>query len=242
MLKRPRNAADELRMFLRRKEPILLADGGIDGLCASLNRPVVDIEDLPAGPASAVIGLHRSASGGRCLAVAVRSEDSGAVALFAFRGELNTEVVQAMDAGLQFAEGMGFLFDEDMLADGAPGSEQKALEIWCELTRDEVPGRRPAAAEPPAAAPEDVLILDDLIDPLETDEAEAPREQGAPSQRRVLSKFRHPADAPPPSAEPDAEASPAELGRIPIVRRRREGADPNRPASAPLLARLLARF
>ena len=44
-------------MFLRSREPVLLAGGRMDGLRTSLNRPVIDIEDLPGGPARAAIAL-----------------------------------------------------------------------------------------------------------------------------------------------------------------------------------------
>ncbi len=175
--------------------------------------------------------------------MAVRSEDTGAVLFFAFRGELNSEVSQALDTGLQFAEGMGFLFDEDVLAGDPPGAVRHALETWCELTGDELPRERPASARPPAtvAAPDDgILLLDEMAEGLDADLSEDLPPLDAPPVARVLSKFRRPADAPP--AETNAGSGPAQLGRIPIVRRRDESRGSAATEVPPLLARLLARF
>ena len=222
-------------MFLRSREAVPLVAGRIDGLRESLNRPVVDIEDLPAGPARAAIALYRDVSGERGLSVAVRSERSGAVILFGFRGELNSEVGQAMDAGLQFAEGMGFLFDEDILSGSLPATERKALEAWCQVAGDPLPAQGPAPARPAlaAVAPDDeVLLVDEMAD-------------GGNQVSAVLSKFRRPGQLSPVDASTTEESlagSPARFGRIPIVQRRKSGGLP-RGASVPdLLARLLARF
>lgn len=231
-------------MFLRREEPILLAEGGIRGLCASLNRPVVGVEDLPAGPARAVIVLYWSRSEEASLAVAVRSEDSGAVVLFEFRGELDSEPAQALDAGLQFAEGMGFLFDEDVLTSDVPDAERRAAEIWCALTRDELP-------EPLVSLSDEALLLDEMtdgfdeLDTLEEDLSEELPLLAPDPPQQVLSKFRQPPEAPAREAgspEADRDEAPAQLGRIPIVRRRRKSDQQARPDVPPLLTRLLARF
>ena len=114
-------------MFLRRSELIQLTEEGLEGLCASLNRPVVDLEDVPVGPSRAAIALHRDGDGGLGLFVALRSEGSGALTFFVFQGELNSALHDAMDTGLSFAEGMGFLFDDDMLMSG--GSDWRRLAL-----------------------------------------------------------------------------------------------------------------
>ena len=226
-------------MFLRRDEPILLTEEGIDGLCASLNRPVVDTEGLPAGPASSAIVLHEAESSERSLSLAIRFEDSGAVILFAFQGELNSSPRRALDAGLVFAEGMGFLFDEDIVEGGLPNARRQALEIWCQLTGEEIP---PQALVSEAAA-EQALLLDEVVDLDEEIEASARR---LPPSATGLSKFRRSDDLPAPprsqaaSAAAPEESSTARLGRIPIVRRRRRG--DSQPDAPQLLARLLARF
>ncbi|MEE2673510.1 MAG: hypothetical protein VX466_06940 [Myxococcota bacterium] len=224
-------------MFLRHDEPIPLAEGGIDGLCVSLNHPVVDLENLPPGPARAAIALHRDASGVPALAVAIRSEDSSDVIRFAFHGELNSEADRAMDAGLQFAEGMGFLFDDDILAGNLPAAERRALETWCEVTGEELPRQRPASARQPitnAAPADEELVLDERVDDI--------GEGSLDSQ--PLSRFRQSADA--RACEgvslEDPGRLPAQLGRISIVRRRKDAVEPTRTESPALLARLLARF
>jgi hypothetical protein len=247
MLKASCSGADEYRMFLRCRESVLLTEEGIDALCPSLNRPVVDIQDLPAGPAQAAIALDRSESGERRLIVAVRSEISGEVALFAFRGELNSQPTQAMDPGLQFAEGMGFLFDEDVLAGNLPGAERKALETWCQLTGDELPRQRPASdrhGTRASANPADEVLLVDALSSGGDDPSPHLLRPGARAEGAVLSKFRRPEQVRSVVIEPpeDAGGAPAQLGRIPIVQRRSNAGQPAGTQVPGLLARLLARF
>jgi hypothetical protein len=220
-------------MFLRRCEPLLLTEEDVDGLCPSLNRPIVDVEGLPVGPASAAIAVHGSARGALGLAVAHRYEEYGAVVVYSFQGEPASTPHHAMDAGLTFAEGLGFLFDEDLVAGGDRAARLQAVGHWCQLIGDEPPSGDSA---------EDALLLDDLAD---LDE-ELPA-SGDPLPAGALSKFRLSHDAQganrdgQDAAEADSGADPedsgAALGRIPIVRRKA-------PASEVpmLLARLLARF
>lgn len=223
-------------MFLRRREPVLLTEERLDGLCPSLNRPVVDLEDLPVGPARSAIALFRDEAGQRGLVVTVRSEESGVVALFEFQGEVHDRPHQALDVGLTFAEGMGFLFDDDMLVSQQPDRHQRAVEIWCELTGDEpheTPTPVPAPAPEPMALVLEDLVEDDLEEVLPVEEA-PPALPPAP----VLSKFRR--EEGEASAKPGETGSGAQLARIPILRRRRSAADG--PQTPPLLTRLLARF
>ncbi len=233
-------------MFVRRSEPVALTEEGLDGLCPSLNRPVVDAGGMPVGPARAIIALHRDLSGQRLLLVAVRSEDSGSVTTFEFDGELNTAPHLALDAGLTFAEGMGFLFDEDMLIAGGPDGRRRALESWCELTGDDLPEPIDLAIfDLPGVEipPEDgALQLEDLVDSIEDDLSEELLLPGEPlPDSAVLSKFRVKPVAPgldPNIATPNPEDSaPAQLGRIQLQKRK-----PVEAAEPPLLARLLARF
>ncbi len=242
-------------MFLRRPEPILLTEDGLDGLCVSLNRPVVRVEGLPAAPARAVIALHRDAEARRTLTVALRSEESGVVTLFAFRGEPSADTHRAMDDGLAFAESMGFLFDEDMLLSADPAARKRGLQCWCELTGEELPPG-PSLPRPPDPSAEPAALLDDSVQLDELDEldeldgldefdeldqfAEAVPEDG------LLSKFRRdPAPAEPTALAPAGDSAgrddraPAQLGRIPIVRKKKSQEGSETP---PLLTRLLARF
>jgi hypothetical protein len=261
-LKDAPDAADEPRMFLRLSEPILLTEEGLDGLCTSLNRPVVDLEHLPVGPARAAIVVHRGADGQRSLSVALRSVESGAVLSFGFQGELDAGASRAMDTGLTFAESMGFLFDDDMLGGANPADAEvrrRAFAAWCQMSGEELPpaavGRAAVATADPFDAPLDdedddgdaMLLLDDLADlideeldgdpsPAPADPERTPGEDRvvAPEGAAVLSKFRRPQEA-----DPEPEAGQAQLGRIPLVRKRQaeEGA-----STPPLLSRLLARF
>jgi hypothetical protein len=248
-------------MFVRRSEPIPIVEEDLEGLCPSLNRPVVDAPEMPVGPARAAIALFQRAGGARALAVAIRSEDSGAVTLFEFQGELSAAAHQALDTGLTFAEGMGFLFDDDMLAE-AGGGRRRALECWCELVGEDLPPvaeqREPEPPLRPTPLEDGAMMLDDLVESIEGDLGDeldlevdlgpdldaipAPPEP-AP-QAPQLSKFRVRRGAPPDATEGPApapsgdEISGAQLGRIPILRRRRSADE----AGPTLLTRLLARF
>ena len=225
-------------MFLRRDEPILPTQESIDGFCASLNRPVVDAEGFAAGPASSAIVLHTTENGERTLSLALRFEDSGALIFFEFQGQLNSSPSQALDTGLAFAEGMGFLFDEDLVEGGVPTARRQALEAWCRLIGEEIPQQAP----PSAADTEQALLL---VEEIELDDEIDIMTRRLPPSSTTLSKFRRSDDLlPPPGSGAEVanaaeESGPAQLGRIPIVRRRRGDTPTDAP---PLLARLLARF
>jgi hypothetical protein len=120
-------------MFRPSSEAPLLTEAGVLGLCASLNSPVLNIEQLPVGPARAAILLFAGEYGGVRIAVGLRSVETGVVAHFAYSGSAEDFDApdRAMDAALTFAEALGFLFDEDVVG-GAGRSE--ALRLWQELT------------------------------------------------------------------------------------------------------------
>ena len=100
--------------FLRRTRPLRLAAGRLRALRLSLNTPVVATQDLPVGPARAAIALHTEPGRGLQVTVGVRSLACGSVALYGFEGEIASRLLsEAMDGALSFAEGMGFLFDDD---------------------------------------------------------------------------------------------------------------------------------
>jgi hypothetical protein len=127
--------------FVRRAAPDR-AQGELRSLRPSLNSPVVVVDELPAGPASAVMAELRGGGGAR-IALAIRSERTGQVALFAAEDEgwEARGAETALDAALSFAEGMGFLFDDDRLA-AAPAAAQR---LWEELVEASAPGGSPAA-------------------------------------------------------------------------------------------------
>ncbi len=222
-------------MFHRRTAPFLLTEAGLEGLRVSLNRPIVDIEAMPVAPARAAIALHTDVHGARHLVVALRSLESGALAVFAFEGELHPEPSQSMNWGVGFGEQMGFLFDEDMV-EGCQ-TPAAALRCWAELTGEEL-GVQPAAEAIPSLdllsegsdleGLDDLDELDDLEDLIDTEAHPVSAEVAVPVP---LSKFRRPEPEP---AAPDK----AQLGRIAIVRRRSEPASPE-PS---FLTRLLGSF
>ena len=242
-------------MFLRRYEPILLHEEGLEGLCASLNRPVVHVEGMPVAPATAVIALHRDAHAQRGLVVALRSEESGVVLLFEFRDEPRSTPARAIDDGLAFAEGMGFLFDEDLLGSGDPSGRQRAFQCWCDIVGEELPSESPSVPSSPDLLdgpgfddPEHSIDqLDDFDDLGPLDEL-GPLIEAVP-ESEVLSKFRRTpeatlaptesATAPNRAVAASESAAPAQLGRIPIVRKKKSQQE---AAPAPLLTRLLAKF
>jgi hypothetical protein len=214
-------------MFVRHAEPVSLTQAGLEGLCVSLNRPLVDIDPLPAGPARAAIALHHSADGERCLFVAVRAIESAATAFFVFGGRLTTQH-KAMEEGLSFAERMGFLFDDDMLGSASgdaavePSAARRALECWCELVAEEAPPEVDFGADldcDPILEVGDVEPLDLLDD---GDSADGDEELDDMvnlfdpdlEDRVPLSKFR------PGPGRPDPLGESTRLGRVAIVRRR----------------------
>jgi hypothetical protein len=216
-------------MFVRHAEPVSLTQMGLEGLCVSLNRPVVEIDPLPAGPARAAIALHRSADGERCLFVAVCAVESRVVALFVFGGHLRS-VNEAMEEGLSFAEPMGFLFDDDMLRDASgaadavvePAASRRALECWCELLGEDPPLETESVVEPDAdpildvGEVEPIDLLDDDTAVAGDDELDDMVDLFDPEleERVPLSKFRPEPEAPDPLGESTT------LGRVAIVRRR----------------------
>lgn len=110
----------------------------------SLNTPVLDIAQLPVGPASAAIAAHvDSCDGLPRYTLAVRCERSRGVVFFTVRDEdlARTQSSLAAEAALSLAEGMGFLFDED----SHPVSDDAAASIWDEFVDAAGPGA--AAAE-----------------------------------------------------------------------------------------------
>jgi hypothetical protein len=122
-------------------------------LRVSLNTPVVAIDDLPVGPAAAAVAVH-AAPGGPQLTLALRSVRTGQVVFYAPDEEWQPGAAVALDAVLSFAEGLGFLFDEDALAAG--GDARAATRRWEEFVRTvaaEAGGSDEILLDEPATAP-----------------------------------------------------------------------------------------
>jgi hypothetical protein len=144
------------------------APRALRALRLSLNAPVVAIEPLPVGPARAGIALADAAAGGPALAIAVRSLRGGQLAVFeAERDAVDPgDAALSLDAALSFAEGMGFLFDDDEVSARGNAGPVEAARLWGELLGVEV------------QEADDSLLLEDVVEP------------AGPPARRVLTKFR----------------------------------------------------
>ncbi len=257
-------------MFRRSSEPLALSEASLLALRPALNAPVLNTDFLPVGPARAAIVVFAEEYGGIGLAIGVRSNEGGQIAVFRNQTSIDasTNITDALEPALTSAERMGFLFDEDMV-ESIPGGQGRvqAMSLWGELMGEiESPGSSmtnelgsgapsdsaTGASSTDSAVPEllldDVaavdlpeiaLVLEDELEPIVLEVPPAP-------PRQSLSKFR---DTTPPAAAKPAvtvaatnQSSPkqesgSELGRIPIVRVRREGTK-----RVPFLARLLSSF
>jgi len=230
-------------MFLSRSDPPTLGESNLHGMCVSLNNPVVNIEDLPVSPARALIVLHDAESERKALTVAIRSLESGRVALFTFQGELRKarSATAVMDSALSFAESMGFLFDEDLIEFGGKGGRQRALRHWRELLGepgagvtpgvDSFSGVAPTAGPEPAPTPPPLGVQ---LPGLEIDD-EVVVAPGDLAQELALDEMPEAIQdgcaAPPVASGPEAEPAPdvgVEVGSVPAV-----GAAPAPGAGSP---------
>jgi hypothetical protein len=204
--------------FLRRLRPLEVAGERVRSLRISLNAPVVTAPDLPAGPARAVIVVHRDSRGRMDASVGLRSVVSGEIAYWSFDGELQSEadLSVAADAALTFAESLGFLFDEAPIAAGA--AADKAFRTWF---AGEADASASAAAVQASAEPPFELELDELV----VEEAPEPPPSGAPDAPRVperstLSKFRARDMSPTSTAAARKAPLRQPLARMQLVKRR----------------------
>lgn len=159
----------------------------------SLNTPVVSIENLAVGPSRAAIAVQDLGDGRTSLRLVVRSQRTGELACFShedlLEGEANTQI--ALDGALSFAEGMGFLFDEDAIPELGAEGPREAADAWNDLlglTHPEPLAEAPAAAQ--GAAASDAADHDD--DELDTED------DGGDDELEV-------------DPEPAADGEPAEL-------------------------------
>jgi hypothetical protein len=258
--------------FLRRTRPLELTAGRMRALRLSLNTPVVATQDLPVGPARAAIAIHAEPRGGLGITVGVRSLGAGSVVLYGFEGAITPGTVNdVMDAALSFAEGMGFLFDDELVGNDT-ASQEKALVRWHEAIGGG-DGSFPAAG----FEPEPILELFDLdggdltdppvpaplpptlheIEPPATSPFESPAaaepDPDEPTFQPAaelpatlpLTKFRLRADTTPAPKGPDATAAPKAPGKRPLGRVRLERRRSNKlvqDARRSWLLRLLTSF
>lgn len=225
-------------MFFARSHPPAAGDERLRSLWLAVNTPELAADELPAGPARAAIGVHEEADGAFALCVLVRSLGDGALGCWSWDGVIEPDALQrAVDAALSFAEGMGFLFDDDALASADLEQRRRALDLWWELS-----GWNASAAEvreSPAAAAN--TAVPQTLAPVPfipvRERSEGLPLAGAP-EALPLTKFRRRLGAPP--SEPPAERSePSALGRLRLVKRARAEAKGDRP---PFWLRLLGSF
>jgi hypothetical protein len=151
----------------------------IGALYLSLNTPVIAIDELPVGPARAGIALCEAREGAIDLLLAVRSLRTGQVICYCPDETLEAgpAAAVAVDAALSFAEGMGFLFDEDEVAARPDGGSEVASALWRDLV-EEIPERArervPEETAPEPAAPEPPVL--DLVIEVPVREATSPVE------------------------------------------------------------------
>lgn len=180
-------------MFRRLSEPLPLSEASLLAMRPALNAPVLNVGFLPVGPARAAIVAFGEEWGGIGLALGIRSNESGQVAVFRNQESIEPDVpvATALEPILAEAERMGFLFDEDMVA-GVDDAKVRfqAMALWGRLMGEiELsPPPRVIPAEP--AARESVRVS-----------AERPPTNPLPPARPTT-----PA-SPPPNAPPASPAS-----------------------------------
>lgn len=160
-------------MFSASTRPLPLSEACLLSLCASLNAPVVRLDGLPTGPARAALVVYAEQYADVGVAVAVRSLEGGEVALMRHREPLPPETgpEAALEIAVGFAEGLGFVFDEDMIgAAGSLSAKTAALEHWQRLVGSDEVFATPDVASPPSPGghgvsvdPEQMPEMEDLL-------------------------------------------------------------------------------
>ena len=165
-------------MILPARAPLEPYGRPLRALYVALNSPVVTLDSLPPGPASAAVALHEAGA-----SLCVRSVRTGQARFFATTEALSAERRVALDAALSFAESMGFLFDEDEVGARGDAGAEEAAALWRELCGEGAGPRETAEPE---------ILLD------------APVAGRPVPPALMLSKFRRVGAAAP---DPEAEAA-----------------------------------
>ena len=216
-------------MFFSRSRPLVVREEQLRSLRLALNTPELTADELPAGPARAAIVAHEEPDGSVALSVLVSSLGNGALVCWSWDGATESGTLEtAIDAALSFAEGMGFLFDDDALSSTSPEARRRALDHWWELTGWPVPDAASAKPSIEAGAGRRVQAA-----------ALAPATRDAP-EPLPLTKFRRRlAPLPPEPPVPELKPEASMLGRLRLIKRARTGEAGERP---PLWLRLLGSF
>lgn len=226
-------------MFSVSSEPVLLSEAGLHGLCVSLNTPVLNIDELPVGPARASIVSFDGGYGSLELAIGIRSVEKRQVVVYTFQGRISGKKsrAQAMKAATAFAEGMGFLFDDDVVSSGADG-RSNAMRLWLDLTEvpdvseegvleEQRPQLLPAV---PLEPPEEELVLEQRVELAELESPvafEMPAESDKDSSEEIWLEEV-------PVSPLVEEASPVPSPRPSLTKfRQPPPSEPVQPAAAP---------
>ncbi len=209
-------------MFQQRLRPLEQLERRVVAVRLSMNEPIVATPELPAGPARAAILVYLEENVRRVVVV-IRSLSRARIVQYEMRDEDYADATGlAFDAGLTFAESMGFVFDDERLAGTAGPERVAALAPLAQLIDLQVPMR-------PAVPFEEELQIE--ADPLESSDL---------SLELDLTKFRERnggAAAPPPTAAEATSPPATTLGRVTPVRKLASELAPMSP-----MLKLLASF
>ena len=193
-------------MILSARAPLEPFGRPLRALYVALNSPVVTLESLSRGPASAAVALHEAGA-----SLCVRSVRTGQVRFFATTEELAGERRVALDAALSFAESMGFLFDDDEVAARGDAGADEAAVLWQELCGE---GAAPSEPAEPAEPAQPEILLDELV------AGEPPPAEPEPDD-----------SVPEPAEEPPADEVAVVPPALVLSKFRRAGAHEPRPAA-----------
>ena len=231
-LKTPEKVADVRSMFMPCTDQAYVAESAIFACCPALNSPVVNIEGLEVGSAKAAILLSADEYGDLTLRVRVKRVPHGAGVTFRYQGNASDfgNASAAMAVAHNFAEGMGFLFDEEKMRKGTGSSRRRAFELWNAILAQgsggpvaEAGERAPKGPSPqrvfaeaeataePVLDLEDALTLEDEALVLTKLRPKKSKPQ-SPSQRKI----RTPPRMSQPTASPERAGS-GELGRMELA-------------------------
>jgi hypothetical protein len=135
-------------MFFPNPSPAALDPARFSSLRVSLNAPVLRTDELSGVAARGAI-VQWWEPDGRCgIEVRLRAVADERLVVYTLEAPLEgpSDVGHALEAALNFAEGMGFLFEEDVLSSDDTASRAVVAEAW----RAFEAGRAPAIARPAA--------------------------------------------------------------------------------------------
>ena len=249
-------------MFRRLSEPLPLSEASLLALRPALNTPVLNVGFLPVGPARAALVVFAEEYGAIGIAFGIRSVEGRQVAVLRNQEtiEETAALSEALEPALAEAERMGFLFDEDMLAESTAVARTAAARLWAELMGEpEVesvapPSQQSVRADGPVAdssdssdsaglddlaelvleevAPVDLAELDQEIDEiaLDLEAAQPPRQPVVSGGRRLEAGSRSTGVGSVESGVP--EQPPASLSKFRLVASGSGDSSEGRPESS----------